>query len=304
MTQRIATGRDAGRPARIPARLCRRLKHLRNIRAIELSRGTTNLPRPATSSCRGSAILKCYRAVVLLGLSALAPWVRADGVLLSSVLRSVTDIGSTPLLGGDVMSDRVPTAARVLGAGDVNRTGIQSLGYGTNSKLHLQFNSRLWNKQGPRGVSTGTTYADTGCQNTWDVSRAQSGSSGILVDYTGGNIGATFSGDPTDPAVVDAYAKKFLGQIEPVFSGITRQWNGRATLDYPAGNPYLLGSYSDWKTGQYTLFSESERERSRKCQFAGEHCSINFQGFMAGGAQEGARAANEILSDHKAAVFP
>jgi monoamine oxidase len=40
------------------------------------------------------------------------------------------------------------------------------------------------------------------------------------------------------------------------------------------------------------------------CHFAGEHCSQSFQGFMEGGAEEGARAANEILSDYKAGIFP
>jgi monoamine oxidase len=186
----------------------------------------------------------------------------------------------------------------------VKTTGIQQLGYGTNSKLHLQFNTRLWNQPGPWGISTGTTYADTGYQNTWDVSRAQTGGAGILVDYTGGNIGASFSGNPNDPAVVSAYAHSFLSQLEPMFPGITQEWNGRATLDFPAGNPYLLGSYSYWKVGQYTLFSGSERERSGNCHFAGEHCSINYQGYMEGGAEEGARAANEILSDYKAGIFP
>jgi monoamine oxidase len=186
----------------------------------------------------------------------------------------------------------------------VKTTGIQQLGYGTNSKLHLQFNTRLWNQPGPWGISTGTTYADTGYQNTWDVSRAQTGGAGILVDYTGGNIGASFSGNPSDPAVVSAYAQSFLSQLEPMFPGITQEWNGRATLDYPAGNPYLLGSYSYWKVGQYTLFSGSERERSANCHFAGEHCSINYQGYMEGGAEEGVRAANEILSDYKAGIFP
>jgi monoamine oxidase len=191
------------------------------------------------------------------------------------------------------------------GFNQVKVTGIQQLGYGTNSKLHLQFNSRLWNQTGPWGISTGSTYADTGYQNTWEVSRAQSGGSGILVDYTGGNIGASFNGNPNNPAVVRAYAQTFLSQLEPLFPGITEAWNGKATLDFPAGNPYLLGSYSYWKVGQYTLFSGSERERSGKCHFAGEHCSINYQGFMEGGAEEGARAVNmEILSDYKAGIFP
>jgi Flavin containing amine oxidoreductase len=60
---------------------------------------------------------------------------------------------------------------------------------------------------------------------------------------------------------------------------------------------------------QYTLFSGYEGARqpdvlTGKCHFAGEHCSQSFQGFMEGGAEEGARAANEILSDYKAGIFP
>jgi len=113
-------------------------------------------------------------------------------------------------------------------------------------------------------------------------------------------VGASF----TNPAQVQSYAVKFLSQLEPVFPGITLEWNGIATLDVPALNPNALGSYSYWKLGQYTLFSGSERERSGNCHFAGEHCSINFQGFMEGGAQEGARAASEILEDYKAGLFP
>jgi monoamine oxidase len=186
------------------------------------------------------------------------------------------------------------------GFNDVKITGIQQLGYGTNAKLHLQFQARLWNQPGPWGLSTGSTYADTGYQNTWEVTRAQPGRTGILVDYTGGNIGASLN----DPSEVQTYAMRFLQQLEPVFPGITEGWNGRATLDAPFLSPFLRGSYSYWRRGQYTLFSGSERERSGRCHFAGEHCSINFQGFMEGGAEEGARAANEILSDYKAGIFP
>lgn len=186
----------------------------------------------------------------------------------------------------------------------VKVTGIQQLGYGDNVKLHLQFHERIWNQHGPWGLSTGTSYADTGYQNTWDVTRAQNGDTGILVDYTGGNVGAAFTGDPSDSELVRSYALQFLSRLEPVFPGVTQQWNGRATLDVPARNPYSRGSYSYWKIGQYTLFSGSERERSGNCHFAGEHCSIDFQGFMEGGAEEGLRAANEILADYKAGIYP
>jgi monoamine oxidase len=192
------------------------------------------------------------------------------------------------------------------------QTAIQQLGYGTNSKLHLQFSSRLWNTSNwnTSGViSTGYTFTDDGYQNTWDVSRGQPGTEGILVNYTGGSIGASFTGDPTDQTVVNSYALAFLKKLDPVFPKISDYWIlGKATLDFPAGNPYLLGSYSFWKIGQYTQFSGYEKARqpfpNGKCHFAGEHCSINFQGYMEGGAEEGARAANEILSDYKVGVFP
>jgi monoamine oxidase len=183
------------------------------------------------------------------------------------------------------------------GFGPTKITAIEHLGYGSNAKLQLQFNTRMWTQPGPWGLGNGASYADTGYQLTWDVTRAQNGATGILVDYTGGDIAAQFLGDRNNPAVVQNYALNFLAQLEPVFPGITAQWNGRATLDTPSLNPYLLGSYSYWQVGQYTLFSGSERERSGNCHFAGEHCSQDFQGFMEGGASEGARAAKEIISE-------
>jgi monoamine oxidase len=202
------------------------------------------------------------------------------------------------------------TAYRSAGFDSLKQTAIQQLGYGQNAKLQLQFKSRYWNTSGPWGIGNGATYSDTGYQNTWDVTRAQDGTTGILVDYTGGGVPvASFTGDSTDPRLVAGFARTFLKQIEPLFPGITKQWNGRATLDVPLTNPFLLGSYSYWKVGQYTQFSGYEGARqpdpkTGKCHFAGEHCSTNFQGYMEGGAEEGARAANEILSDLKAGIFP
>jgi len=196
------------------------------------------------------------------------------------------------------------------GFDSLKQTAITQLGYGKNAKLQLQFDTRYWYGPGRWGIGNGNTYSDTGYQNTWEVTRAQDGATGILVDYTGGGVPvASFSGDASDPKVAQRFAKTFLSQIEPVFPGISTRWNGLATLDVPLANPFLLGSYSYWKVGQYTLFSGYEKARqpnptTGKCHFAGEHCSINFQGFMEGGAEEGARAANEILSDYKAGIFP
>ena len=199
---------------------------------------------------------------------------------------------------------------RTAGFTRLKQTAIQQLGYGKNAKLQLQFDSRLWNTSGPWGISTGTSFSDTGYQAGWDVTRAQNGKTGILVDYTGGGVPlASFNGNPNDPATVHQFATTYLSQIEPVFPGISKLWNGHATLSVPRIDPNLLGSYSYWKVGQYTLFSGYEAARqpdinTGKCHFAGEHCSTSFQGFMEGGAEEGARAAGEIITDYSKGIFP
>jgi len=176
------------------------------------------------------------------------------------------------------------------GFSPVKARAIRELGMGTNSKLHVQFTDRHWVGLG----NNGNTYADTGYQNTWEVTRAQPGTSGILVDYTGGTIGASFgSGTPT------SRAQQFLAQIEPVLPGISAKFNGRATIDFWTAYPWTKGSYSYWKVGQYTAFAGAERERSGNCHFAGEHTSIDFQGYLNGGVESGERAATEILADLK-----
>jgi monoamine oxidase len=165
---------------------------------------------------------------------------------------------------------------------------IRELGMGTNSKLHLQFRRRHWNDLG----SNGDTLSDTGYQNTWEVTRAQPGRSGILVDYTGGRIGAGFgSGTP------EHRAEQFLEQLEPVLPGISRQWNGRATVDFWPGYEWTQGSYSYWKVGQYTAFAGVEGRREGDAHFCGEHTSIDFQGYLNGAVDTGERAAAEIVAD-------
>jgi monoamine oxidase len=169
----------------------------------------------------------------------------------------------------------------------VKKTAIEQLGMGTNSKLHLQFKDRYWNTLGNQG----DTYADTGYQTTWDVTRAQPGSAGILVDYTGGNVGASFgSGTPAERAA------RFLKQLEPVLPGIGARWNGRATVDYWQGYEWTKGSYSYWKVGQYTKFAGAEGQSEGACHFAGEHTSVDFQGYLNGAVESGERATAEILA--------
>jgi monoamine oxidase len=200
--------------------------------------------------------------------------VTADKVVLAlpfSILRSSVDISKA-------------------GFEPLKLIAIREQGMGTNSKLHLQFSSRFWRSQG----SNGETFSDRGYQNTWEVTRAQAGKSGILVDYTGGRIGASFgSGTP------ESRAKQFLAQVEPVLPGATKAWNGKAMIDFWPGYQWTKGSYSYWKVGQYQRFAGMEGRRQGNCLFAGEHTSIDFQGYLNGAVETGQRAAGEILADFK-----
>jgi monoamine oxidase len=182
----------------------------------------------------------------------------------------------------------------------LKKRAITQLGSGHNVKLNMQFSSRIWNSYG----STGTVYTDLPLQSGWEVTRAQSGSTGIFVEYPGANVSRSM-GQPipytttaTNPRV-SAFARQALAELERVFPGTARRWNGKAMLSTPFTDPDFLCSYAYWKPGQYTGFSGYEKVRQGNIHFAGEHCSINFQGYMEGGAEEGVRAANEILSDLK-----
>ena len=135
-------------------------------------------------------------------------------------------------------------------------------------------------------MSNGFINTDLPFQSSWDASRAQASADGLLVDYTGGSQGAGYS--PPAPystskssPLVEQFAQQCLAQLENPWPGITPHYTGRATLSYPTGDSNKLGSYSCWKVGQYTQFSGYEKVAQGNIHFAGEHCSANFQGFMA-----------------------
>jgi monoamine oxidase len=146
-------------------------------------------------------------------------------------------------------------------------------------------------------------YTDQSFQSGWEATRGQSGSTGILVEYLGASLSQSmgqsnpYTTTANNPNVA-AYAQQFLAQLEPMFNGITAQWNGKAMLSTPATDPNFLCSYSYWKPGQYTGFSGYELQRQGKIHFAGEHCSIDFQGFREA-PRRVSGAAKEILSDLK-----
>lgn len=184
------------------------------------------------------------------------------------------------------------------------RAAIEELGYGTISKLFLQFDSPYWYERGlgqdPHG---GFFITDLDIQTLWDAGAPPP--RGLLVDYTSGQHGTAYapaspydaSADAADGSPVQQYARDCLRQLERVFPGVSAHYTGRAALSYPTGDPYLLGSYSCWRVGQYTAFGGYEGVAQGPIHFAGEHCSVELQGYMEGAAREGERAAREVARE-------
>ena len=174
---------------------------------------------------------------------------------------------------------------------------ITQLGRGHNGKLQLQFNQRNWIGTGPwPGVSNGSSFSDTGYQASWDATRKQAGTQGILNLYSGGRVTdamrTTTAFATAANARVRTDAQIGLAQIAPVYPGLS--WNGKATQSLWHKAPLFNASYSFYKPGQYTAFAGYEGAAQGGVYFCGEHTSIDFQGFMEGGAYTGATTAKEL----------
>jgi monoamine oxidase len=179
---------------------------------------------------------------------------------------------------------------------------IRELGYGDHSKLIVQFDERYWHERGPwPGISSGDLTYDGPFVQTWEATRGQRGRTGMLVDFAAAAGSAALH--PATPYSTSAtlrterYADGFVHELDRVLPGASKHFTGKATLSHVIADPFARGSYSGWLRGQYSTIAGYERVRQGNVLFAGEHCSIDLQGFMEGAAREGARAAREVLHD-------
>lgn len=171
----------------------------------------------------------------------------------------------------------------------VKRRAIAELGYGTNAKLMVGFNERVWRT---RHRSNGSVLTDLPFQLTWETSRLQAGRSGILTNFTGGAHGVALGqGTPAEQAA------KLADDLDRILPGVAAARVGmkEARFHWPSF-PWTRGSYASYLAGQWTGLAGAEREPVGNLHFAGEHCSRDAQGFIEGGCEAGEAAASEILS--------
>jgi monoamine oxidase len=172
---------------------------------------------------------------------------------------------------------------------DLKRQIIDELGYGTNAKVMGQFETRVWREDYEK---SGTVTSDLPLQQVWDSSIGQPGDRGILTNFLGGRAGVEVGeGEAED------YYTGLLSDLDQIFPGAADAYRaGSARRMHWPSYEHTRGSYTCYKPGQWSFWG-NEGLREGNVHFCGEHTSVDFQGWMEGGAETGARAAAEILED-------
>ncbi len=172
----------------------------------------------------------------------------------------------------------------------VKRKAIAELGYGTNAKVMVGFTERVWRAT---HRSNGSVATDLPFQSTWETSRAQAGRSGVLTNFTGGAHGVAV-GQGTAREQADRVAR----ELDAVFPGVAAAREGAKEVRFHwPSHPWTRGSYASYLAGQWTGIAGAEGEAVGRLHFAGEHCSLEAQGFMEGGCETGEAAAAAIAQE-------
>ena len=172
---------------------------------------------------------------------------------------------------------------------ELKRQIIDELGYGTNAKVMGQFETRVWREEHQK---SGTVTCDLPLQQTWDTSLGQPGDRGILTNFLGGQAGVDVGeGTPED------YYTGLLADLERLFPGVASAYRADSArrMHWPSYE-FTRGSYTCYKPGQWSFWTH-EGEREGNLHFCGEHTSVDFQGWMEGGAETGALVAGEIIHE-------
>ena len=170
----------------------------------------------------------------------------------------------------------MPGSRRCIGA----RSSTEPLG--SNAKMFLQFTDRVWDA----GDKTGNAYCAGVVQGAWDAAGYQTGAAGILAALPGGRIGTDW-GQRTTSALPRQRAGRDGARLPRRSStrsspGCDSAYNGKSYYVWSAGDPHIRGAYSYLKVGQYTGFNGIQGRREGNLHFAGEHTSVNFQGYIEG----------------------
>ena len=168
----------------------------------------------------------------------------------------------------------------------VKRKAIAELGYGTNAKLMVGFSERVWRDR--PGRSNGSVATDLPFQSTWETSRAAGRTLGRARRTSpAASTASPWAGDGRASRRTASRASSSASS--PAWPRRARARRrcastGRPTRGRWAATPAIA-------PGSGRAIAGAEGEAVGGLHFAGEHCSLEAQGFMEGGCETGEAAA-------------
>jgi monoamine oxidase len=239
-------------------------------RMFRLADGNDSLPAAMARGIRGTVHLETTvkgavqnaRGVRLLVTG--GPAIDADYVVFALPASTLRDVKFTPRLDAPQWN------------------AITSLRYGRATRVLLQFDTRFWIHRGlPRAYGSDEPFGAV-----WDGNEQQSRSPGILSLLAGGRAarelrGIVRSSGPTGLARRLAW----LGRPSTLLSSAVCAWDRE---------PFSKGGYAFFDPGFDPAARSQLARPSGRIVFAGEHTSLQWQGFMNGALESGRRAALEV----------
>jgi monoamine oxidase len=151
------------------------------------------------------------------------------------------------------------------------------------TRTYQQFNRRVWEQDSLSGYG----ITDLPIQDTYSPTMTQTGKSGILVSYTGGqralDIGAMSESDRQN------FVLRRMGDL---FNNLNGQFASGTSVIWHEDR-FASGGFAYFEPGQMaTLLPIAQRSEGR-IHFAGEHTSA-WHGWMNGALESGNRAAAEV----------
>jgi monoamine oxidase len=161
---------------------------------------------------------------------------------------------------------------------------------GCATKLLLQFARRFWPTHGqPRAFGTDRPYGAL-----WDANEGQRGGAAILSLLGGGRAAAqlrSMVNDGSAQSVADELA--WLGDPSPLVNSRLISWDD---------DEWARGGYAYFHTDFDPHLRDWLARPAGRIVFAGEHTSIQWQGYINGAIESGERAAAEIAALHAESV--
>jgi monoamine oxidase len=179
------------------------------------------------------------------------------------------------------------------------RQFIRESHLGRNEKVFAGFSQKVWRRE---DGFVDDLWGDLGFSVVWEETQRQSGrDDGALTFYIGGG-----EADAAVGKSAGRVGEPFVRRLEQGIPGVTAAASGEFFRSRWTQDPFVKGSYSSFRPGQFTRFApflwiegdtldDSQEVAAGNLLFAGEHLSDAFYGFMNGAAQTGRLAAQTII---------